>query len=132
MGIYDGDFWHYDLYEDGKSIDSFSTDSNYFTSDLTQVAVREEGHADLLAENWPGIADQDVIEYLRFWNDETIGKAYPGDEYEYRDEWQVKDFIRRLGLDYPDWFKAPERITTIGPVDFGCRPRGLGRDGTSY
>jgi hypothetical protein len=29
------------------------------------------------------------------------GKAYPADEFEYGSDWQMADFMRAVGLEYP-------------------------------
>lgn len=114
--IYNGEFWFYDLFKNGKSIASFTTLPYYFESDPAKVTMREDGHAELLAEHWPGIEAGDVRAYFRFWNDKLTGNASPDDAYDYGNEWQFVDLYRRLGLVYPNPGMSPAP-TTIGPVN---------------
>jgi hypothetical protein len=59
-----------------------------------------------LAKHWPGLAADSVRQYLRHRDPDgdasSTGKAYPDDEFESWDCWQLTDFLRKLGTPYPD------------------------------
>ncbi|MCL4855402.1 MAG: hypothetical protein KJZ78_28905, partial [Bryobacteraceae bacterium] len=48
-------------------------------------------------------------------------KAYPADQFHYGDDWQLVDFLGKLGLDYP----VDDRGAAHGATyRFECRPGG--------
>ena len=61
------------------------------------------GNAEAVTRHWPGVEAKDIENYLVTWDldQEEPDKAYDDDEFDYHDCWQVVDFMRKLGLEYP-------------------------------
>ena len=64
------------------------------------------GNAIEVARRVPGLAPEQIARYLVQWGDEVFEsaerkKAYPTDRSCYGDDWQLLDFMGKLGLDYP-------------------------------
>ncbi len=105
--IQEGALWDYSLYLADSHLDNFSTIPEYWEDDPEWIAT-QRGNPKVLADTWS--IEQDRIDrYLQPWGYEeddatevfrtTLrGKAYPDDEFEYGDIWQMADFIRALAL----------------------------------
>ena len=105
LHIHDDDLWMYELYKSGEQIDQFNSIPDYWEEISTEERERWKGNADLIVQNWPGVAKEDIERYLvahdpAGFNGEE--KAYPSDEFESYDAWQVCDFLKKLGTPYPD------------------------------
>ena len=99
-------------------VDNFSTLPEYWGGDLEWMAT-QRGKPELLARCWQ-IEQSKIENYLKPWGfeldeDEGVinttlrGKAYPTDQYEYGDIWQMADFLRALGAHDPN-FDEPHCI----------------------
>jgi len=101
LHVHDGDFWMYILFANGQPIDRFNPVPDYFGEDQDESAW--SGNASLLARTWPNVTEAQVANYLQRWEteDDAGGKAYPDDEYETGVDWQIVDFMRKVGLIYP-------------------------------
>jgi hypothetical protein len=106
LRVQESSHWDYSLYRGSENLDNFSTLPEYWDDDQARVAS-QRGNPPLLAAAW-GVALPKIDNYLKQWgyvlNDDdglydTIlcGKAYPNDEFEYGDFWQIYDFLRALG-----------------------------------
>lgn len=110
LHIHDGDFWIYLLYVDGQVVDQFNPIPDYWDDNIS-LEDKEicKGNAEIVAKYVPGLNPDDIDKYLTTWqlDDEERVKAYPSDEY-VQEDWQLLDFMRKLGLPYPldDNFKA--------------------------
>jgi hypothetical protein len=104
MHIHDGDLWMYVLYVDGKDVDRFNPDPEYWGELSDEERRKWAGNAEVLAQYWNGIRAEDVSRYLTTWDPEDPNplKAYPDDEFSIGSDWQVVDFMKKLGLIYPD------------------------------
>ena len=102
LHIHDDDLWMYLLYSSGKLVDKFNPLPDYWGELEEEDMASWGGRADVVCEHWPSVSKEAVSKYLRKWDFEDTGKAYPDDEFEVNDCWQLVDFMRRLGLDYPD------------------------------
>jgi len=123
--IQEGSLWDYSLYEADSHVDNFSTLPEYWEDDPEWIAS-QQGNPEVLADCWR--IDRSAVEnYLKPWGFEVDedrgvfrtllrGKAYPTDQYEYGDIWQMTDFLRALGAHDPN-FDQPH-----------CIPRGLDFD----
>lgn len=102
--IHDGDLWMYVLYFHGEDVGRFNPVPAYWSGEISD-ADRESwrGDASVIAKYWPDSRIETIEKYLVPWNldDESPGTAYPGDEFNYGDSWQMLDFMKRLELDYP-------------------------------
>ncbi len=103
--IYDGDYWGYFLLDNGTVMDMFNPVPDYF-EELPEEEMEElKGNAQLVAEYFQ--VDRASIEnYLVRWTDEILEaeeqKAYEEDEFEMGSDWQMADFMGRLGFPY-EW-----------------------------
>jgi hypothetical protein len=103
-------------------VDNFSTLPEYWGEGPEWIETHR-GNPELLARIWR-VAQSTVENYLKPFGfeldeDEGVfntllrGKAYPTDQHEYGDIWQMTDFLRALGAHDPN-FDQPH-----------CIPRGL-------
>jgi hypothetical protein len=115
--IHDGDLWMYSLYENGEVVDQFNPLPEYWAELEEEDRRSWQGNATEVARRVPGLAPEHIAKYLVQWGDEVIGaaerkKAYPTDRFYYADDWQLVDFMGKLGLDYPvDLRGAPRGVT---------------------
>ena len=123
--IHDSDLWMYSLYEVGDVVDQFNPVPDYWQELDEDERIGWQGNAYEVAKRVPGLSPQDVARYLVQWDDDIFDskerkKAYPGDRFYYGDDWQLTDFMSKLGLDYPiDDSGAPHGDT----YRFECAPR---------
>jgi hypothetical protein len=104
MHIHDGDLWMYVLYVDGVETDRFNPVPDYWGEDVSEEELsRWKGDPNVLAKHWPGLKAADVERYLTRWDldNEDPPKAYSDDEHTAGSDWQLLDFMRKLGLKYP-------------------------------
>lgn len=111
--IHDEDLWMYQLFVNGKVVDQFNPIPAYW-DDRVSAAERKRwsGKPKVLAKHWPDITADEVSPYLKAWDldDEKPGKAHPKDKHRYCDCFQLFDFMKRLGLEYPiDYDKSRSR-----------------------
>jgi hypothetical protein len=110
--IQEGSLWDYSLYRAESHLDNFSTFPEYWDDDEEWIAT-QRGRPELLARTW-GVEQSTIENYLMPWGmdldeEEGIfrtrlrGKAYPTDQHEYGDIWQMTDFLRALGAHDPNW-----------------------------
>jgi hypothetical protein len=103
--IHDDDLWLYEFYVAGQLTNKFNTIPSYWKRLTPEQESEWRGDADLLAHHWPGLSADSVRRYLHHQSDGPntfSGKAYPDDEFEYGDCWQLADFLRKLGTPYPE------------------------------
>jgi len=123
--IQEGALWDYSLYHGDSHLDNFSTLPEYWENDAEWIAT-QRGNPGLLAKYWQ-VDVSAVQNYLKPWGCEVDenegvfrtllrGKAYPDDQFEYGDIWQMTDFLRALGAHDPN-FGEPHSV-----------PRGLELD----
>jgi hypothetical protein len=100
--IHDGDLWMFVLFVDGEQAVKFNPIPDYWGG------VDPEEHASWLpsaqevAKYVPNANSEALVPYLVEWPlDGLPGKAHDDDEFEFID-WQVVDFMQRLGFQYPD------------------------------
>jgi hypothetical protein len=104
--IHDGDLWMYSLYEHGEIVDQFNPVPDYWQELDDEERRSWQGKANEVARRVPGLAPEEIASYLVQWGDEVFEsaerkKAYPTDQFYYGDDWQLIDFMGKLGLDYP-------------------------------
>lgn len=97
--IYDGDYWGYWLYDKGELIDQFNPMPDYFGEVSEDVIQKSKGNAEIIAKYFQ-VEKASIEKYLVHWSEETMGgKACEDDEFGYED-WQMADFMRKLGYPY--------------------------------
>lgn len=109
--IQEGSLWDYSLYDGESHIDNFSTYPEYWDDDKMWIQT-QRGKPELLARVWQ-IEQTRIDKYLMPWRYESLvdgillpsrrrSKAYPTDQYEHGDIWQMTDFLRALGAHDPN------------------------------
>lgn len=113
LRIQEGSLWDYSLYHGERNVNNFSTLPEYWENDPGFLASWR-GDAEVLAKTW-GLPEASISAYLKPWfgglEDECLmlsphlsgQKAYPHDQSEYGDIWQMNDFLRALGAHDPNW-----------------------------
>ena len=104
--IHDGDFWMYQLYESGSIVDQFNPVPDYWGEMDDDDPNAWCGNAEEVARCVPGVKPEQITNYLIRWRIEMLGastvqKAYPTDKYGYGCDWQLVDFLQKLGFDFP-------------------------------
>lgn len=101
--IYDGDYWGYTLYLSGEIQNEFATMPDYF-EDSEEVVFRYAANVPLLSQSF-AVSAKRIERYLCHWTDAMLeGEdfAYEEDEFPYGDAWQMVDFLKTLGFQYPE------------------------------
>lgn len=104
--IHDGDLWMYSLYDNGNIVDRFNPVPDYWQVVEEEKRRSWQGNAAEVARRIPGLTPEQISRYLVQWGSEVLEggerkKAYPTDGFYYGDDWQLVDFLEKLGLDYP-------------------------------
>jgi hypothetical protein len=100
--IHDGDLWMFVLFVDGAEAAKFNPLPDYWEELEPADHAQWLPSADEVARHVPGARADQLAPYLVEWPEDGLaGKAHPDDEFEYID-WQVVDFMRRLGFRYPE------------------------------
>jgi len=100
--IHDGDLWMFLLFVGGKEVLRFNPLPDYWGELTPEERVTWLPSADDVARYVPGVQSQQLAPYLIEWPPDGLpGKARPDDEFGFID-WQVVDFMRQLGIDYPN------------------------------
>jgi hypothetical protein len=102
--IHDGDLWMFGLYVSGSAAAHFNPIPGYWNDNLSDDEREQwRGDANQLAKYIPDLQPESVDRYLVQWDldDDKPGRAYPNDRFCYEDSWQLTDFMRKVGLDFP-------------------------------
>jgi hypothetical protein len=115
--IHDSDLWMYSLYDKGKLVDQFNPVPDYWQELGEEERASWRGNAALVAARVPGLSPEEIARYLVQWGDEVFQsaertKAYASDRFCYGEDWQLLDFMNKLGLEFPvDDRGAPHGVT---------------------
>lgn len=94
---FEQDMWGYELFFDGVLADRF-----WDRPGILSLAARDyRGDAERLARTF-AVRAEAVAPYLKHMENEDGEKAFPDDEFPLGDPWVRVDFMRRLGLIYPE------------------------------
>lgn len=102
--IHDEDLWMFLLFDKGEQVAQFNSLPEYWDDSMSDEERRSwTGDAASIASRLPDVAPEAISPYLRHWDmdDEAPGKAFPDDQFNYNDCWQMCDFLKRIGLTYP-------------------------------
>lgn len=101
--IHDSDLWMFVLYLNGEVVSQFNPIPEYWEELDSTVKATWRGDAQAICKNVPGLLPDSIDQYLVEWADVEVyvQKAYPDDKFPYGNEWQMMDFMRRVGLKYP-------------------------------
>ena len=91
------------LFQSGKEIGRFNPVPQYWEELTPQEKEKWRGDAALVADLIPAVSADSIARYFIEWDleDDNLAKAYPEDEFSSGDCWQMCDFLRKVGLDYP-------------------------------
>ncbi len=101
--IHDGDLWMFHLYVEGRVAAAFNPIPDYW-GDISEEEERlMRGDVSVITQCVPGLKASAVERYLVRWDldAESPGKAYPDDEFSIGEDWQLTDFMKKLGFVYP-------------------------------
>jgi hypothetical protein len=104
--IHDSDLWMYSLYDMGDTVDQFNPVPDYW-GELEEDERRSlQGNASEVARRVPGLSAEQISNYLVRWGAGVFEpgqrrRAYPTDRFCYGDDWQLLDFMSKLGLTCP-------------------------------
>ena len=102
--IHDGDLWMFILFNQGQRISQFNPVPDYWEQLPPHERAEWSSDANVVSRCVPGIEADSIQNYLVEWTDDLLSrntKAYPEDECEYGVDWQMADFMQRIGLTYP-------------------------------
>ena len=102
--IHDGDLWMFVLYNNGKIVAQFNPIPEYWDYTISKEERDNwKGDANTISKYVPSIKPEDIEKYFRHWGseDEAEEKAYTTDEFTFGTDWQLLDFMKKLGLPYP-------------------------------
>jgi hypothetical protein len=96
-------WWAYKLYVNGVEVDRFSPWERYFAEEeLDKSGKLYQGNPQVVVGNWRSAVVGDIERYYGFRSAKDCSrKAYPTDQFSQCDEWQIVDFMKKLGLTYP-------------------------------
>ena len=104
LHIHDEDLWMFVLFLRGEEIGWFNPIPEYWEDDLpTEEKEKWKGNASLIAELIPSVTTDTIAKYFVEWDldNEDPLKAYSDDEFTNCDCWQMCDFMKKIGLEYP-------------------------------
>lgn len=104
LHIHDGDLWMLFCYENGKNVAWSNSHPDYWFDLEVAEQARCVGDAAVIARlaNLPMESIQNYFVLRNHEESLPAGKAYESDEYENCDPWQMLDFMRRVGLVFPE------------------------------
>lgn len=102
--IHDGDLWMFVTFADGNDVTRFNPIPDYWEAVGDEERNRWIGSAENVASLVPGLKAAAIAKYFVAWTDDVVSselKAYDDDEFPIGVDWQLTDFMRRLGFNYP-------------------------------
>lgn len=101
--MHDGDLWMFVLFVNGMAAAKFNPLPEYWEELDPESRAEWLPTAAEIAQHVPGLSPERIAPYLVEWPLEGMeGKAHPDDEFNFDEDWQVVDFMRQLGFEYPD------------------------------
>jgi len=104
LHIHDGDLWMFVLFANGEEVAKFNPIPEYWEELDPREKAGWAGDAQIVCQLIAGLSPESIRNYFVEWTEPLSGsgqKAYPDDEFAYGSEWQLTDFMRRVGLKYP-------------------------------
>ena len=102
--IHDGDLWMFVAFKDGKEVAWFNPIPDYWEEVDDEERGRWAGNPQSVASIVPGLNPESVTRYFVSWSEDVFAveqKSYDDDEFPIGVDWQLTDFMRRLGFTYP-------------------------------
>lgn len=103
--IHDGDLWMMIAFEKGAEVAWFNPRPDYWDEVSPDERRKWAGDAEAVCRLVPGVRPESIRKYFVTWTEgleNTQSTAYDDDEYSFGSDWQMVDFMRRIGLTYPD------------------------------
>lgn len=105
LHVHDSDLWMYLFFVNGQEIDRFNPIPDYWEELPDDELHSWAGDATVVCQHWPPVSEAQISNYLVRWengdDEEDRPKAYPEDEYGAGEDWQIVDFMAKVGLVYP-------------------------------
>jgi hypothetical protein len=103
LHIHDGDLWMFVLFQNGEDVGRFNPIPGYWEELPPDERVKWQGDACLITGLVPGVSAGAIAKYFVEWDleQEDPVKAYPDDKFTICDCWQMCDFMKKIGLEYP-------------------------------
>ena len=100
--IHDGSLWMYTFYFNGDIVDTFNPIPDYWDENISEEEIESlKGNAQILTKYIPNLKTENIEKYLIRWDLEAEEvKAYLDDEF-LNEDWQVSDFMKKVGFSYP-------------------------------
>ena len=92
------------LFDKGEQVAQFNPLPEYWDDGISQEErALWAGDAEEIASYITGLDPDSIRPYFKHWDfdEENPGKAFPSDQFGFRDCWQLCDFMRKIGLKYP-------------------------------
>lgn len=102
--IHDGDLWMFVAFDEGKEVAWFNPIPDYWEAIDDADRNHWAGNAESVASLVPGLAAASIERYFVPWSEDVLTheqKSYDDDEFAIGVDWQLTDFMRRLGFGYP-------------------------------
>jgi hypothetical protein len=102
--IHDGDLWMFVAFNGGNEVAWFNPIPDYWERIDDEERTRWAGNAQSVASLVPGLAPDSIVRYFVTWTEDALveeQKSYDDDEFPIGVDWQLTDFMRRLGFVYP-------------------------------
>ena len=103
--IYDGDYWGYFFYENGKELDVFKPIPDYFEDISMEQRKHLAGNSEIISKYF-NIDNAKIKNYLQEWTEDILEaeekRAYEDDEFCIGEDWQMADFMKAIRYSY-DW-----------------------------
>jgi hypothetical protein len=102
--IHDGDLWMFIAFSGGNEVAWFNPIPDYWEEVDEEERNRWAGNAKTVASLVPNLAAGSIDRYLVPWTEDVLAvekKSYSDDEFPIGVDWQLTDFMRRLGFVYP-------------------------------
>ena len=102
--IYDGDYWGYYFYDKGMVLDCFNTMPDYFVKISEEERQRLAGNSKIIAAYFD-VEEAEIKNDIQIWTDDILDSedeiyAYSEDEFCMGENWQMADFMRKIGYLY--------------------------------
>jgi hypothetical protein len=102
--IHDGDLWMFVAFNDGKESAWFNPIPDYWGRVDDGERKRWAGNAESVASLVPDLTAASIERYFVPWTEDVLAaeqKSYDDDAFAIGVDWQLTDFMRRLGFTYP-------------------------------
>jgi hypothetical protein len=104
LDIHAGDLWMFRLFDLGAEVAWFNPRPDYWGEISDAERQKWSGDASVVTAHIPGLSANSISRYFVPWTEDIASsqiKAYSDDKSHIGEDWQMVDFMTRLGLIYP-------------------------------